>query len=60
MTQKSEDAVGESVTSLAQRYISKGHCDRMNDQHLLSLAESYLQKSVFPHDAAIDGDVDAL
>ena len=32
----------------------------MNDQHLLSLAESYLQKSVFPHAAAIDNDVDAL
>ena len=32
----------------------------MNDQHLLSLAESYLQKSVFPHAAAIDSDVDAL
>ena len=32
----------------------------MNEQHLLYLAESYLQKSVFPHAAAVDSDVDAL
>lgn len=32
----------------------------MDDQHLLHLAESYLQESVSPHAAAIDSDPDAL